>query len=209
MEIKGNPILRRPKPIETQPNDSNLIGGVNDKKLNAQYKKSQLWKVSEKTIWRLKNGRRVLLHNKCLGKKKESPPSETSHLSKVGKKATMEAIVILSASAKCKLPSMPLGNHILRELNNKVLRETLDLLPIVRGDAHLKEEIAKIRTGDLVLRNMEAIGKRETQGKNTSNWEGQYMIIEEVRLGTFRLTIVKGNEVLRIWHSNNYRRHMI
>jgi len=32
-----------------------------------------------------------------------------------------------------------------RILNNKALREALDLLPLVRGDAHLTEGIQKIR----------------------------------------------------------------
>ena len=52
---------------------------------------------------------------------------------------------------------------------------------------------------------MEAIRKGETQGKNTFNWEGQYMVIKEVCLGTFRVTPVKRNTVLRIWHPKSVR----
>jgi len=34
--------------------------------------------------------------------------------------------------------------------------------------------------GDLVLRKMEAIGKEIIQGKLTPNWEGPYLLFEEV-----------------------------
>ena len=59
-------------------------------------------------------------------------------------------------------------------LNNKTLQEALDLLPLVRGDPYLCEEVAKARMArfynrkvkecplairDLVLRKMEAIEK--------------------------------------------------
>jgi len=62
--------------------------------------------------------------------------------------------------------------------NNQALREALDLLPLLRGDAYLCEEVAKARmarfynrrvkerplaVGDLVLRKMEAIGKGASQ----------------------------------------------
>jgi len=100
--------------------------------------------------------------------------------------------------------------------NNQALREALDLLPLVRGDAYLRDEVAKARmarfynrrvrerplaVGDLVLRNMEAIGKGASQGKLTPNWEGPYIIFEEVRPGTFRLQTLQGVEIPRAWHS--------
>ena len=79
--------------------------------------------------------------------------------------------------------------------NNQALREALDLLLLVRGDAYLREEVAKARmtrfynrrvkehplaVGEIVLRKMEAIGKGASQGKLTPNWEGPYIIYEEV-----------------------------
>jgi len=66
--------------------------------------------------------------------------------------------------------------------NNQALREALDLLPLVRGDAYPREEVAKARmarfynrrvrerplvVGGLVLRKMEVIGKGASQGKLT------------------------------------------
>ena len=59
-------------------------------------------------------------------------------------------------------------------LNSQTLREALDLLPLVRGEAYLRKEVAKahmthfynrrvkecpLAVGDLVLRKMETIGK--------------------------------------------------
>jgi len=108
--------------------------------------------------------------------------------------------------------------------NNQALCEALDLLSLVRGDAYLREEVAKARmarfynrrvkerplaVGDLVLRKMEAIGKGASQGKLTPNWEGSYIIYEEVRPDTFRLQTLQGVEVPRAWHSQNLRRYFI
>jgi len=106
--------------------------------------------------------------------------------------------------------------------NNQALGEALDLLPLVRGDSYLREEVAKARmarfynqrvrerplaVGDLVLRKMEAIGKGASQGKLTPNWEGPYIIFEEVRPGTFWLQTLQGVEIPRPWHSQNLRRY--
>jgi len=108
--------------------------------------------------------------------------------------------------------------------NNQASREALNLLPLVRGDAYLHEEVAKARmarfynrrvrerllaVGDLVQRKMEAIGKGASQGKLTPNWEGPYIIFEEVRPGTFRLQTLQGVEIPRAWHSQNLRRYFV
>ena len=68
--------------------------------------------------------------------------------------------------------------------NNQALREALDLLSLVRGDAYLCEEVPKARmtqfynrrvkehpltVGDLVLRKMEATRKAASQGKLIPN----------------------------------------
>jgi len=100
-----------------------------------------------------------------------------------------------------------LANHTHRvtafqtTLNNKTLQEALDLLPLVRGDPYLCEEVAKARmahfynrkvkerplaVGDLILHKMEAIGRGASQGKLTPSWERSYLICKEVRPTTFR-----------------------
>jgi len=104
------------------------------------------------------------------------------------------------------------------------LREALDLLPLAQGDAYLREEVAKARmarfynrpvrerplaVGDLVLRKMEAIGKGASEGKLTPNWEGPFIIFEEVRPGTFWLQTLQGMEIPRAWHSQNLRRYFV
>jgi len=90
------------------------------------------------------------------------------------------------------------------------------MLPLVRGDAYLREEVANARMarfynrrvrecplalGDLVLRKMEAIEKGASQGKLTPNWEGPYIIFEEVRPYTFQLQALQGVEIPRASHS--------
>jgi len=97
-------------------------------------------------------------------------------------------------------------------LNNQALQEALDLLLLVRGDAYLCKEVAKDRMarfynckvkerplaiGDLVVRKKEPIGKGAIKVKLTPNWEGPYLIREEVRPGTFRLQTLQGTNVLK------------
>jgi len=108
--------------------------------------------------------------------------------------------------------------------NNQALREALDLLPLVRRDAYLRKEVAKARmarfynrrvkehplaVGDLVLREMEALGKGTSQGKLMPNWEGPYIIYEEVRPDTFHLQTLQGTKIPRSWHSHNLRWYFV
>jgi len=87
-------------------------------------------------------------------------------------------------------------------LHNQPLQEALDLLLLLRGDAYLHEKIAKVKrdhsynhmikerpftTRDLELRKTKAMGKGVIQGKLTANWEGPYLIFEEVRPEIFRV----------------------
>ena len=110
------------------------------------------------------------------------------------------------------------------DLNIKVQREALDLLPMVRGNAYLKEAIAKIRIvwfynrkvmerpireRDTVPWKMQAIKKGVIPRKLTSNWEGPYIVIEELCPGMFRLLILQRERIPRTWHANNPRRYCI
>ena len=56
---------------------------------------------------------------------------------------------------------------------------------------------------------MEAIGKGASQGKLTPNWEGPYLIYEEVRPDTFRLQTLQGSDVPQAGHSHNVRRYYV
>jgi len=58
-----------------------------------------------------------------------------------------------------------------------------------------KVKESPLAVGDLVLRKMEAIEKGAVQGKLTPNWEGPYLICEDVRPGTFRLQTLQGINV--------------
>jgi len=56
---------------------------------------------------------------------------------------------------------------------------------------------------------MEAIGKGASQGKLTPNWEGPYLICEEVRPDTFPLQTLQGTDVPRAWHSHKLCRYYV
>ena len=86
--------------------------------------------------------------------------------------------------------------------DTQALGEALNLLPMVKRDAYIKEEIATtkmacfysrkvkerpLKEGDLILRKMKANRRGVIQGKLTRNWEMPYIIAEEVRSGTFCL----------------------
>jgi len=109
-------------------------------------------------------------------------------------------------------------------LNSQALREALELLLLVRGDAYLREEVAKARmtrfynrkvkehplaVTDVVLRSMEAIDKQVVHGKITPNLEGPYIVCEEVQPNTFRLQTLQGTDVPRAWHSDNLCRYYV
>jgi len=73
------------------------------------------------------------------------------------------------------------------------LSETITWIRITQFSNHkVKERLLK--KGDMVLRNMEATIKGEIQGKFTLNWDGPYMIMEEMGPRTFRLTRPKYQE---------------
>jgi len=108
------------------------------------------------------------------------------------------------------------------ELNNATLREALDLLPSIRGDALLREAPYKLRitclhdrvvrlqpiqVGDLVLHRMEAVARAGEHGKLTDNWEDPYKVASQVRPGTYHLEIIHGSFTPRTWYSSNLRKY--
>src|SRR6185503_17354815 len=89
--------------------------------------------------------------------------------------------------------------------------EELDFLPEVRLKAALKLEAQKSRIskafnkrvkhrellpGDLVLRRTAAVGRGNQHGKLSANWEGPFIIHEQVGPGAFLLADQEG-QVLR------------
>ena len=76
-------------------------------------------------------------------------------------------------------------------LNNAALREALDLLSSIRGDALLREALYKLRitwlhnlavriqpiqVSDLILQRTEAVACAGKHDKLTANWEGPYRV---------------------------------
>ena len=95
------------------------------------------------------------------------------------------------------------------EANWAALRTALDQVPEVRGNALLRMQLYKLRmardfnkrvarrplkVGDLVLRKMEVVGRAKELGKLTPNWEGPYLIVQEVRNRTFHLQDMDGRQ---------------
>ena len=97
-------------------------------------------------------------------------------------------------------------------LNNAALREALDLLPSIRGNALLCEALYKllitrlhnrsvrihpVHVDDLILRHIEAVARAGEHGKLTVNWEGPYKVTTQIRPGTYRLETLQGTPILR------------
>ena len=52
-----------------------------------------------------------------------------------------------------------------------------------------------LKVGDLVLRKMEVSRRAKELGKLTPDCEGPYLIVQEVRSGTFRLQDMDGRPI--------------
>jgi len=134
--------------------------------------------------------------------------------------------VLVYGSVAVLLVEVALHTHRLttfqEELNNEALREALNLLPSVQGNALLQETLYKLRVarlhdhtvklhsnrvGDLVLRRTAAVTQASEHGKLTANWEGPYKVTKQVSPGTYRLTTPKGTPIPRTWHSSNLRKY--
>jgi len=145
------------------------------------------------------------------------------------KTATGETPFMLAYGSEAVLPiEVALHTHRLTSfqetLNNAALRETLDLLPSIRGDALIREALYKLRiarlhnravklqpiqVGDLVLRRTAAVARANEHGKLTANWEGPYKVTAQIRPGTYRLETPQGTLIPRAWHSSNLRKYHI
>ena len=108
------------------------------------------------------------------------------------------------------------------DLNNAVLREALDLLPSIRGNALRKEALYKLRIaplhnhkvrvqpiqmGDLVHRCTEAVARVREHDKINANWEGPYKVTSRIDPDTYRLETINGTPIPRAWHSSNLRKY--
>lgn len=57
-----------------------------------------------------------------------------------------------------------------------------------------------LKVGDLVLRRTTAIGKAHTEGKLTTNWEGPYIIQEEIVPDSYKLSKMDGKILASSWN---------
>jgi len=108
------------------------------------------------------------------------------------------------------------------ELNNATLREALDLLPSVQGNALLRERLYKLRitrlhdrtvklqpinVGDFVLCHIEVVARAGEHDKLTIIWEGPYKVTAQIRPGTYHLETSSRMPISRTWHNNNLRKY--
>lgn len=110
------------------------------------------------------------------------------------------------------------------EGNWEAMKHNLDLIPEIRGNALLRQQVYKLRMsrdhnkrvnhrplqlGDLVLRKMESIGRAKENGKLTPNWEGPYKICEVLRDDTFKLEDRNGQRLTHPWNTDNLRKYYV
>ncbi|XP_048491398.1 uncharacterized protein LOC125492724 [Beta vulgaris subsp. vulgaris] len=144
------------------------------------------------------------------------------------KEATGETPFRLAFGAEAVLPvEVGLPNwRILNyepDLNGQLHKEDLDLLPEVRLVAELKsaaykDRISKaykrvrsrpISKGDFVLRRTTATGKAHVDGKLTANWEGPYLVKEEIVPGSYWLEDMSGKLLKNSWNASVLKRYYV
>ncbi|XP_057250075.1 uncharacterized protein LOC130591161 [Beta vulgaris subsp. vulgaris] len=145
------------------------------------------------------------------------------------KEATGETPFRLAFGAEAVLPvevGLPNWRILNYEagLNEQIQKEDLDLLPKIRLAAELrsaayKDRISKaynkrvrsrpISKGDLVRRRMAATGKAHVDGKLTANWEGPYLVKEEIVPGSYRLEDMAGKLLRNSWNASVLKRYYV
>ncbi|XP_010666430.2 uncharacterized protein LOC104883586 [Beta vulgaris subsp. vulgaris] len=138
------------------------------------------------------------------------------------KEATGETPFRLAFGAEAVLPvevGLPNWRILNYEpvLNEQIHKKDLDLLQEVRVAAELrsaayKDRISKaynkrvrsrpISKGDLVLRRTAATGKAHVDGKLTANWEGPYLVKEEIVPGSYQLEDMAGKLLKNSWNAS-------
>ncbi|XP_022032246.1 protein NYNRIN-like [Helianthus annuus] len=135
------------------------------------------------------------------------------------KTSNNETPFTLTYGAEAMIP-VEVGLPSLRRLttnddNNRLLREGLDLLEERReaatiSEAKYKKTLEKyynqrvaqhtFKEGEYVMRDNEA-SRAEPSGKLGPNWEGPYIIQEDLGKGAYRLTRLDGTAVPRSWNA--------
>ncbi|XP_021974450.1 protein NYNRIN-like [Helianthus annuus] len=135
------------------------------------------------------------------------------------KTSNNETLFCLTYGAKAMIPA-EVGLPSLRRLttnddNDRLLREGLDMLEERReaaaiSEAKYKKTIEKyynqrvaqhaLKEGEYVMRDNEA-SRAEPSGKFRPNWEGPYVIQEDLGKGAYRLSRLDGTAVPRSWNA--------
>ena len=107
------------------------------------------------------------------------------------------------------------------ETNDRLMREELDLLEEVRDEAairvsHYQQKMAKyfnakvkhrrLQVGDLVLRKSRFVRQPKWR-KLSPNWEGPYIVKQEVYPGAYKLMKPDGSELPRTWNLEHLKKY--
>jgi len=125
----------------------------------------------------------------------------------------MEALIPTELS----IPTVRVLSYDMEE-NMRSCAITLDLVDELRDNAQAKnaaykQSIARyhdknvkgkaIRKGSLVWRRA-SVGRKDcSKGKLGANWEGPYVVEEELRPGTYKLKREDGTGIPNTWHADN------
>jgi hypothetical protein len=105
--------------------------------------------------------------------------------------------------------------------NARGLRANLDLAQEVRDKAlsrmvnrqrsiarHFNSKVRPrgFKVGDLVLRKV-AVSDPRNVGKLKPNWEGPYLVQQEIRPGTYKLQGADGRAIPRVWNAQHLKRY--
>ncbi|KAL5820937.1 hypothetical protein ACOSQ3_022819 [Xanthoceras sorbifolium] len=112
------------------------------------------------------------------------------------------------------------------EQNTDLLTTTLDLIEEKREAARLKiavyqqrvaryynikVKIRHFRIGDLVLRLLQQLllpgARNQQEGALGPNWEGPYVIYEDLNNGMYHFVTIDGARVLRSWNAEHLRKY--
>lgn len=143
------------------------------------------------------------------------PTAETPYSLVYGSKAVAPAELALPThrvncyNLDVNLVSRAIDLDLLDE-RQKVARLRMETYKQQRKASHDKRVRRRpLQVGDWVLQKIDVTGRQMEATKLTPNWEGPYIIISEVRPGTFRLKKEDDTVLANPWHSDHLKKYYV
>jgi len=89
------------------------------------------------------------------------------------------------------------------ERKQKIREELVKRRACKRFNAKVKPRV--FNEGDLIWRMRTEAIKDPTQEKLTPNWEGPFIIVENLQNGAYRLETLNEKTILRTWNANHLK----